>query len=157
MISSTWVDSAPLSLNASLSSEARTWSLDWNGKAIARGDQPGRDDDPLLHRRRSLTECAEHELPGSGGQKWVERAVLQAAEPHAGAVGEVVGERAAGGLVSERERAYRGWADGASGHQWRVSASATTRPDLQRAEGGELGRGPCGGTSRARAARSPPR
>src|SRR5215207_3546187 len=92
MISSTWVDSAPLSLNASLSSEARTWSLDWNGKAIAAAiNQAAMTTHFFIGG--AVLQSAPNELPGSGGQKWVERAVLDAPEPHAGAVGEVVEER----------------------------------------------------------------
>src|SRR5215207_88904 len=111
MISSTWVDSAPLSLNASLSSEARTWSSDWNGKAIAAAISQAAMTTHLFIGGAVL-QSAPNELPRFGGQKWVDCAVLHASEPHAGAVREVVDEpqrglgqeRDARTRVGERER-----------------------------------------------------
>src|SRR5918995_4629084 len=89
MISSTCVDSAPLSLNASLSSEARAWSLDWNGKASAAAISQAAMTTHFFIGGAVL-QSAPNELPGSGGQQRIECAVLQTPEPHAGAVREVV-------------------------------------------------------------------
>ena len=77
MISSTRVDSAPLSWNASLSSDARTCSFDWNGNAIAAA---------ITHAAMTthfvidgaVLQRALGETPGSGRLQWIERAMLDA-------------------------------------------------------------------------------
>src|SRR4051812_29181809 len=112
---SVFVDSALRSWKASLSSDARSCSLPWNGKAMIAASAHAASTTHLLRRpaasramrptaRQYRLQRRPRDAPRSGRQQRVQRAVLGAPDPDAEAVREVVGELQRG---RERERDAR--------------------------------------------------
>ena len=109
------------------------------------GDDPGRDHDPLgaasrcepcdgAHSARSMAL----QPPAAGRQQRIERAVLQAADPDAGAVGEVVGELE---RVRDRRRREQLRPDERERPVEAAQRVGEDRAGAQRAEAGDLGGG----------------
>src|SRR3954471_4688243 len=92
IVSLVFVDSALRSWKASLSSDASSCSLLWNGNAISAATTHTASTTHLLRRpaamraipptaRQYRLQVAFHDRPWSGGQQRVDRPVLRAADP----------------------------------------------------------------------------